>query len=156
VVTRRSPPRTCGNAATRRLLGRADLLEGAAHGAADPGQAGEQVLGRHVLVAERLGDQLGLADGVDELAREAGLRGARAARGRQLLDRANRRPAHVGRVGADRAQQRGSGRAALVEQRQQHVPRLHRGVPAATRVGDRSGDDIAALGGQTFGVHLLP
>jgi hypothetical protein len=29
-------------------------------------------------------------------------------------------------------------------------------VPPLAGVGDRAGDDITALGGQTFGVHVLP
>jgi len=68
----------------------------------------------------------------------------------------DRGTAYVGGVGADRAQQHGRGRTALVQQGQQHVPRLDRGVPAPVGVGDRPGDDVAALGGQTFGVHVLP
>ena len=88
------------------LLGGARRLEHVGDGAADPGQAGEQVLGGDVLVAERAGDLLGRADGVDELAGQAGLGDARALRGGQALDRAGGGAADVGRVGADGAQQR--------------------------------------------------
>ena len=73
---------------------------------------------------------------------------------RQALHRAGGGPAHVGRVGADRAQQRGGGGAAGVEQREQQVPRLDRGVAALGGDGDRGGDDLAALGGQALGVHV--
>ena len=81
---------------------------------------------------------------------------AGAARAGQLLHRAGGGPADVGRVGPDRAQQAGGGRAAGVEQGQQQVPRLDGGVAALVGAGDGAGDDLAALGGQAFGVHGLP
>ena len=68
------------------------LLERVGHRAADPGQAGQQVLGGDVLVAERAGDLLGGADGVDELAGQARLGDAGAARGRQAARPPGRRP----------------------------------------------------------------
>ena len=87
---------------------------------------------------------------------EARLGDARTARGGQPVDRVHGGAAHVGRVGADRAQQRGRGRAAGVQQREQQVPGLDGGVAALRGDGDGGGDDLSALGGQALGVHDTP
>ena len=115
------------------FLGGTGRLQRAGHRAADPGQAGEQVLGGGVLVAQRPGDLLGGADGVDELPGQGGLGDAGAAGGRQAVDRALGGPAQLGRVGPDGAQQAGGGRAVGVQQRQQQVPGLDGGVTTLVR-----------------------
>ncbi|GAB3853660.1 hypothetical protein GCM10029963_45290 [Micromonospora andamanensis] len=114
------------------------------------------MLGGGVLVAQRAGDLLGGTDGVDELAGQGRLGDAGAPGGGQRVDGPLGGPAQLGRVGPDGAQQAGSGGALGVQQRQQQVPRLNRGVAPLVRQGDSAGDGLAALGGEAFGVHGLP
>ena len=158
-VGRRDPPVAAAHGRERRdeaLLGSAGLLERLRDGTADASQAGEDVLGGDVLVADRPGDLLGVTQGVDELPRQRGFRDARAGGPGQVLHGAGGGSPHVGRVGADGPQQRGRGRPARVEQGEQEMPRLDRGVAVFGGYGDRGADNLAALRGQTLGVHGLP
>jgi hypothetical protein len=136
------------------LLGGTGLLELPGNGAAHAGQAGQDVLGRYVLVAQRPRDLLGRAESVDELARQRRLGHTGTRRTGQTLDSTGGGAPHIGRIRPDRTQQRGGGGSAGIEQRQQEMPRLDCGVAALGGDGDRGGDDLPALGGQALGVHV--
>src|SRR5439155_20733743 len=95
----------------------------------------------------------GGVEGVEQFAGQVRLGHRRPARGRQPVHGVHGLPADVGRVGADRAQQGRGGRTAGVQQREQQVPGFDGGVSTGGGGGRGRGDDLAALGGEAFGVH---
>ena len=131
VVTLRLP-RTVRKAASSVSRVAPAPVEDVAGLALGAGQADQQVLGRDVLVAERA--RL-LAGGVDDPEQLAGRRRCghgRAADARHAAQGGVGLRADVGRVGADRREQRAGDAVGLLEQGGEQVQRLQCGLAAAT------------------------
>ena len=152
----RCDPRTVSKAPSQRVGGRAGAVEELLGGAVDGRERDQQVLGRDVLVAERLGELLGGCEHLDGRPRV-----------RRRRDRRCRRPpaacaSSVGGLGRDRcrvdaggAQQRAGDAVGLARAAPRaDAPARPLGLPGRVRELDGGADRLLAAAGELVGVHV--